>query len=187
MADKTVEQLSALVDGEFEELELELALRRLAKDKELKARWQRYHLISDALKNNLPEVIDMKFADRVSKAIDSEPALKTKTTTPISPVSSWYKPIVGFGLAASVATVALLGMNMLQPDESPTTSSLSAVASSVPVTNVQTSAADQANTAGGRLDSRLNSYLVNHNEYASMNRVHGMLPYVRMVGYQTNP
>lgn len=182
MADKTVEQLSALVDGEFEDLELELALRRLSKDAELKARWQRYHLIGDALKNNLPEAIDLDFADRVSKAIGSEPSLQTIPVTPA--ISSWYKPLVGFALAASVATVAILGVNMLQPDESPGASSLSVIASSEPITRVQ---ANASAVSDAELESRFNSYLLNHNEYASMNRVHGVLPYVRMVGHKTNP
>jgi sigma-E factor negative regulatory protein RseA len=31
----------------------------------------------------------------------------------------------------------------------------------------------------------LNSYLVNHNGQASLNSMNAMLPYVRMVGYQT--
>lgn len=179
MADKTVEQLSALVDDEFEELELELALRRLAKDAELKARWQRYHVISDALRNNLPEAIDTHFADRVIKALEPEPAPQTAPV--IRAVSSWYKPLVGFALAASVATVAVLGLNRIQPDQSLSTSSLSAIASSESITEAQTTSIDT------ELDPRLNSYLVNHNEYASMNRVHGVLPYVRMVGYKSNP
>lgn len=179
MADKTVEQLSALVDDEFEELELELALRRLAKDAELKARWQRYHLIGDALRNHLPEAIDTHFADRVSKALEPEPALQS--TPAIPAVSSWYKPLVGFALAASVATVAVLGLDRIQPDHTPNASSLSAIASSESISETQTTSVD------AKLDARLNSYLVNHNEYASMNRVHGVLPYVRMVGYKTNP
>jgi sigma-E factor negative regulatory protein RseA len=36
------------------------------------------------------------------------------------------------------------------------------------------------------VEARLNSYLVNHNGYASRNSVNGMLPYVRMVGYQAS-
>ena len=39
---------------------------------------------------------------------------------------------------------------------------------------------------GGLVDTRLNNYLVNHNNYASLNGMNGMLPYVRMVGYQAD-
>jgi hypothetical protein len=35
------------------------------------------------------------------------------------------------------------------------------------------------------LPSGLSAYIVNHNEYASMTTVYGVLPYARMVGYET--
>lgn len=51
---------------------------------------------------------------------------------------------------------------------------------------VQTVASSQrADSASTLIESRLGSYLVNHNGYASMNSMNGMLPDVRMVGYQT--
>lgn len=73
MADKIGEQLSALMDSECEAVEVELALRRLAKDADLRARWQRYHLISDAMKNNIPEMLDADFAKRISSKISADP------------------------------------------------------------------------------------------------------------------
>ncbi len=164
MANKTDEQLSALLDGECASVEVELALRRLAKDLELKECWQRYHLISDALKNNLPETINSGFSDRIRQAIEEAPPI---ATTPFS----WRRPLFGLGLAASVALVALFGVQIYQ-------------------SNSESEALRLAEQAASDLHdrkqaSRLSSYLVNHNEYASMNSVHGVLPYVRMVGYET--
>jgi sigma-E factor negative regulatory protein RseA len=173
MADHTAEQLSLLVDGECEVPETELLLRRLTKDTVLKARWQRYYLIGDAMKNSIPEVIDPCFAERVSRAVETDTGVQTHSP-PWLP--SWYKPVTGFALAASVAAVILLGLRFYQrPDDS-----------QGPVviarhTGQRTTEQDSANSA---LQSRLNSYLVNHSEYASVNSVPGMLPYVRMVGYE---
>lgn len=39
-------QLSALVDGELADREIDLFLRRLLREQEAKTRWERFHLIS---------------------------------------------------------------------------------------------------------------------------------------------
>jgi sigma-E factor negative regulatory protein RseA len=178
MADKTAEQLSVLVDGECEAWELEFALRRLAGDPELKARWQFYHLISDALRNNLPETVDTHFAERIKAVIAAEVPLHTPTK---SAGPSWYKPAAGLAVAASVGLMAV-ALWTLRPGGLNETASPGPVAATPPVPYPRSPMMAEADRA---LESRLNSYLVNHNEYASMNSVNGVLPYVRMVGYDT--
>jgi sigma-E factor negative regulatory protein RseA len=177
MANKMGEQLSALADGECEMPEQEWVLRRLAGDADFKARWQRYYLVSDAMKNNLPECIDVNFADRIKQAIDADsPPLQIPQTPAIgkSPTFSWYKPVTGFALAASVAAVAVLGFRLAD------------VSDLMKEGMEPSTVASLENESGDRvLESRLNPYFVNHNEYASMNSVHGVLPYVRIVGYET--
>jgi sigma-E factor negative regulatory protein RseA len=176
MADKTAEQLSVLMDSECEAWELEFALRRLGSDPELKARWQSYHLISDALRNNLPETVVPHFAERIREAIAAETPVHT-TAKPA--VASWYKPVTGLAVAASVGLLAV-ALWTLRPDSLNAPVSGRQVASTVTTPrSLPTAEADP------RLESRLNSYLVNHNEYASMNSVNGVLPYVHLVGYQT--
>ena len=181
MANKMGEQLSALADGECEMPEQEWVLRRLAGDADFKARWQRYYLVSDAMKNNLPECIDVNFADRIRQVIDADsPPLQT-TQTPQAPItgkssltSSWYKPVTGFALAASVAAVAVLGFRLAD------------VSDLMKEGMEPSTVASLGNESGDRvLESRLNPYFLNHNEYASMNSVHGVLPYVRIVNYDT--
>jgi sigma-E factor negative regulatory protein RseA len=174
MTDNTAEQLSSLVDGECEVPEMELLLRRLAKDQNLKVRWQSYHLISDAIKNNIPEVIVTDFAERVGKAIEADSSVQMNSATLLPP---WFKPVAGLALAASVALVVLLGLRLSQQGDSDKPLML---ARTIPAERKST----EQTTLDSALQSRLNSYLVNHNEYASMNTVHGMLPYVRMVGYE---
>jgi len=163
MADKAAEQLSVLTDGEGEVDEL--ALRRLFKDSALQARWQNYHLISDALRNHLPNAIDSGFADRVALAIAAEQPLTNRGGVTVAP---WYRPAVGFAVAASVA----FGVGVVTLYQSGTPPEIGALAASEPT---------EPDTA---LESRLNSYLLNHNEIASMNSVNTVLPYVRMVGYE---
>jgi sigma-E factor negative regulatory protein RseA len=172
MVDKTSEQLSALVDDECSELEIELAIRRLTKDRELKTRWQCYHLISDALKNNVPEAIDIDFHERIREAIEADSALPKQLPSSKTP---WLKPITGLALAASVAVVALFGLNFMQPGQ---TGKPAYIASTTtPQSSPQPPPPDQDR------NSKLNDYVVNHS-YAATNGVNGMMPYVRMVGYQ---
>jgi len=88
-----------------------------------------------------------------------------------------------------VALMALYGLKLNQTDALPpaaplatTTPALSSPYGSLPIQ--MTAMTQPANPIGEPVEARLNSYLVNHNGYASMSSVNGMLPYVRMVGYQ---
>ncbi|MCC8986871.1 MAG: sigma-E factor negative regulatory protein [Candidatus Contendobacter sp.] len=189
-------QLSAMVDEQLDAMETDLALRRLSRDGGLQARWERYHLISDALQGHLPDALDLSFAARIHQAIAAEPLPQ-----PVArPLPAWYKPVTGFGLAASVALATLVGISRMNPPDAPIVSA-PLVSSTTPPPPASLAAAPVRSTTiplqVAALNSsvnplaaepsavRLNSYLVNHNGYASMNSVHSMLPYVRMVGYQT--
>lgn len=174
-------QLSAMVDDELEEREIDLALRRLNRDYDSKARWERYHLIGDAMQGHLPAALDIDFAARIRQAIEAEPLpLPVAKSLP-----AWYKPVTGFALAASVVLVALFGLKLTQIDTTfVSTAQLAANTPSTPAL-IPASLTQQVDDASEPVEARLSSYLVNHNGYASMNSVPGMLPYVRMVGYQT--
>lgn len=183
-ADLAASQLSAMVDGELADAETDLALRRLCKDRHWQGRWERYHLISDALQGHLPAALDADFAPRLLQAIDREPLLQPAART----LPAWYKPVTGFALAASVALAALVGLQLSRPDVALTpgnpVATAPAVATPLPA---QIAVLDPpADAADEPAEARLNSYLVNHNGHASRSSVNGMLPYVRMVGYQTN-
>jgi sigma-E factor negative regulatory protein RseA len=201
MADKTAEeilapttpsvdiiasQLSAMVDGELADAEIALALRRLSRDGDWQERWERYHLISDALQGHVPTALDTHFIDRIHQAVAHEPLPRAVAR----PLPSWYKPVTGFALAASVVLVALFGLKLNQSSATfaPTASLAADISPPVPVSPpIQTvSLTRSAGDANEPVAARLNSYLVNHNGYASRNSVNGMLPYVRMVGYQAS-
>ena len=204
MADKTAEQLSAraadglnvaasqlsaMVDDELDEMEVDLVLRRLGRDHEARARWERYHLISDAMQGHLPDAFDTGFAARIRQAVADEPPSRSIAR----PLPAWYKPVTGFALAASVVLVALFGLKLTQTDATLTpTAQLAATLPATPALFTPPATVQVAATAqptddfSEPVEVRLSNYLVNHNGYASMNSMHGMLPYVRMVGYQTN-
>ena len=109
MNDSKKEQLSAFMDGEIDGQDKNL-VDRLLKDPELSDTWSRYHLISDCLKQNLPERIDRDLAANISKSVQNEPAI----VAPVRLSHPLVKPVTGFAIAASVTALAILGIQQQQ-------------------------------------------------------------------------
>lgn len=113
------ESLSAVVDGEVQDDNL---LGALQNDKELAAKWQRYHLIRQGLRKEMPEMADFDISQQVAKALDDEPAiLAPKRTWQDLPLVSNVVPLVRQGgqlaIAASVAVAMVLGVQQLNQPE----------------------------------------------------------------------
>ena len=123
MTNKIQEQCSCLIDGELEESECCMILDEINDNPELKQDLHRYYLIRDAIRTNLPGVINTKFSQSVMDALESEPAILAPTFTTDSPKDSsveslprkehnishlsFYKRAASFAIAASVATIAV--------------------------------------------------------------------------------
>lgn len=109
MSDYEKESLSALMDGEADDLELRRVLKSMDQDSELAGQWERFHLAQSVL-HDQGKPLSASFADRVSQAIDQEPELQAR-------------PIVGFrqqlGRVAVAACVAIVAVVALQPAGSP--------------------------------------------------------------------
>lgn len=176
MSESLNEQVSASVDGELEGTETSLLLRRLSTDPELRARWARYHLISDTLKNNLSQQLPVNFAERVSQAIADEPTPQRL----FSPMRL-LKPAAGLAIAASVAALAVLGMRSLHPETD--NGSGMQIASAVVVPQATRVSGTHWDRAQPEVAARLNTYLLNHNGHAETAGMQAVLPYVRIVGY----
>jgi sigma-E factor negative regulatory protein RseA len=181
MTETLHEQLSALVDEELPAGEHALLLERLSRDAALRERLGRYQLVNDVLNNRVAMPVDAGFSLRVMQAIAAEPAYHQ------APASAWpklLKPLAGAALAASVALVAVLSVQSLNRDTAPTTAPprlASAAPSQAPVPVAQ----GQWDRQAPAVRSRLDGYLVHHNEYAASSGVQGVLPYVRIVGYDS--
>lgn len=104
------EQLSAFMDDEIDGLQKN-QVEQILKDPELLDTWSRYHLVSDCLKRNLPEHLDRELAGKISKSIHQEPAI----VAPGGLSRSFVKPAAGFAIAASVAALAIFGIQQQQP------------------------------------------------------------------------
>jgi sigma-E factor negative regulatory protein RseA len=185
----STEAISALMDGEAEDAD---ALDVLIQNGSLRRTWGRYHMISDCLGGRLPAQLDRRLADRVAAAIRSEPAIVAPA--PERAPRQLLRPLAGLAIAASVAAVAILGVQQQRADDTGVSPAVPVAAVTAPekapaaqqrqftlASGGTTVAPPQARPAAGGINPRLNRYLVNYNEYRRNAAVQGMLPYVRIV------
>lgn len=176
------ELLSALVDGELKGNELEQALHLLSTSELAKARFQRHQLISDVLHGHVSQNRTVDLSSRIADALIDEPAitLPTKRKALVIPFpTQFWKQASGLALAASVGALAVMGvMNQSQLQLMPDTAVASIEAPSETMTVAQTG---NRWTVGEReVEDRLNTYLVNHNEFSGASSV---FSYARVVSY----
>jgi sigma-E factor negative regulatory protein RseA len=174
------EWLSALADGELQGQELEQALNALQRDPKLQESWRHYHLIRDAVSSNLDEAMDLQLHSRISDAIAEEPiVLAPQRRRP------WIKQVAGLAIAASVTAIAIVGvqtMNSIGPQ--PAAAPMAGKQEYMRIEPTLVAGAEEKNEEG--TENRLTPYLVNHNEFSSNRGMQGVLPYVRIVGHQTD-
>lgn len=183
MKDILNEQISALVDDELDAAEQALLLRQLARDESLRRQFARYQLLSDALKDSLPERVDPDFHLRIQTALQDE-AAPHATAAGSHLGHRLFRPLAGLAVAASVAVVAVLSLQSVRettPQSAPAVASAPAPADYIRAEG--TPPAALAATPARDLDA----YLVNHNEVAVNRGMRGMLPYVRIVGQGGQP
>ena len=200
------EVLSALMDGEVSEMELHRALKSVAENDDARAKWHRYHLASAALNKQLPDqIVDLSSSISAAIALEDQPASMQR----------WLKPMGRFAVAASVALVAVFGVQ--QYNQPQTGVSVASVASSdveaIPVqlpsgfSLPQLALRNVSATRGGNYEPRsvtikqvmpdaaaqeevqryLNELMLRHTENAALNTNQGMLPFARMPQIQGQP
>ena len=169
MTDALKEQLSACLDGQLSEGELDLMLKRFERDADLRRTMDGYSLIGEALRDARPVRASSGFADRVAAAIAAEAVPQTVAPTRVSreKVLSWLRPAVGLAIAAGVAAVAVISFQPRLDGTQPVAQIVTdtpqvddAAASYTVPTNVDTSAAFVP-------AARLTNYVVAHSEYSS--------------------
>jgi negative regulator of sigma E activity len=107
-------QLSAMFDDELASAECELLARRLSRDGELKARWERYAVIAAAIRAERGVRLNARVARRVSVMVGSEPALAGQSASRRRP-RRWLRPATGAAVAAGVAAVSILWLRAQAP------------------------------------------------------------------------
>ncbi len=96
------ESISALVDGEADELELRRVLAS-TDTQDLRDTWRDYHLQRDRLAG-----VDMQFAHiDISQRVQA--ALAAENRPAVAAGGRWWRPLASVAVAASVATVVVVG------------------------------------------------------------------------------
>ena len=184
MTEHEQERLSALVDDELPHAEISAAIKRLSSNDTQHATWSRYHLMGDVLRRELGPLVDPQMAARIHDRIADEPTVLAPGALK-RPTPHWLKPAAGVAVAASVAAMAVvMAPQLISPEQVATPTA--AVALNQPKTQhvyVAETGTRWEMLQKPKVESRLNSYLVNHQEYAPAGNMKGIMPYATFVSY----
>ena len=191
MTDRNKESLSALVDGEADELEIRRILNQLDKDDDLRESWKNYHLMGSLMRDERFDNVDLaqginqsldgftdnKTTDHGAEGAGTEVFNKPQTASP------WYKPMTSVAVAASVTLAVLLGVQSIEPNDGLGL----AVVNSQATTQGELTASNislEEQQALENAQQQLQDYVLK-NSLESNEKGEGVLPFARVVEFQT--
>lgn len=186
MMNDITDKLSILMDGELRDSDK--WLERLAQDKEMREVWHRYHLVRDTMKGQLSEYPTLDISSAVSQSLESEAIIITPIWRRLSP-RYVMKQAAGLAIAAAVGTIAVLSVQQTQlvSEEINSIAKLNTGPTIYRPAQQPDRIRQVSFTTRNKLDaaveSKLSSYLVNHNEFSKSIRVSGVMPYTRIVSF----
>ncbi|MBV5275503.1 MAG: sigma-E factor negative regulatory protein [Lamprocystis purpurea] len=191
MTAEQVSQLSALVDGELATRHAVPLVHSVGQDPALRATWERYHLIGQVLRGERVQSEVRGVAAAVRDRLRSEPTLVMPRAVVGVRSRIWHSPLAGAAMAAGVVLLAVFavpGFYRGPVSGTELTADRSAGAQPARSAAVGDAAIDHAlrrwQTDRDALASKLDVFLVNHQETAPAAGVKGLLPYATLVGYE---
>jgi sigma-E factor negative regulatory protein RseA len=177
------ELLSALVDGELQDNELDHVLNLLTTDRDATVQFQRYQQTQDILKGYAERGLSNKLTDRILLSIENEPVYQQQTlqhkANVITLPRPFWKQMTGLAIAASVGALAVVGVMTQPQNDLVTATPMAALDTPNEVMTVaQTGTRWTVNEP--EIESRLNNYLLDHNEQTGSS---GVFSYARVVSY----
>lgn len=176
------ELLSALVDSELKGKELQEALDLLNSNEQARVQFQRYQIASDVLHGHVSVNQKVDLTERIAAALKDEPAIVStmkKKASVISFPKQFWKQATGLAVAASVGALAVMGVMTQSQNQLMPTTALASI--ETPTEAITVAQSPSRWTVGEQeVEERLNTYLVNHNEYAGASDV---FSYARVVSY----
>jgi sigma-E factor negative regulatory protein RseA len=163
MTDQIREQMSALIDGELPRDQVDLLVRRMARDAELKRAFGNYVLAGEVLRAPGGVLASPGFAARVSAAIgDSDVGEVAVPSAPERATLRWRRPLAATAVAASAALAAVL---LVSPDggQPEQFAERSGAPATLPVVSLPVGGSSP--TPGE--NQRLAGYMVVHGQYAT--------------------
>jgi len=192
----THESLSALLDGECNELEMRRLLKQLDSDPALRGQLDTLARTRAAMQADTAAWAGCDISARVREAVAAEPFSK-------GVISKLWQPLAQTAVAASVAVAVVLGVAYLPllqdgvpqgvPADSSNATHYAAVPAGSMTRNVSTGAVavpvapatvtHTPRVAPDNLD-RFEPYVQRHAEYASYNSNSGLMPFARVASFQ---
>jgi sigma-E factor negative regulatory protein RseA len=163
-----MEKISEMMDGELSPRECRAQIRRLESDSTLTDGWETYHLIRDALRNEV--AVGPAFRQRLHEELAKEPTILAPHMRLTSRAVRYTLP-----MAAGLAGVAVVGWLALSTAEMPGTAQT--VAERAPAAATATVAAARAAPA----DGPVRDYMLAHQEFSPSTAMQGVASYVRTV------
>ena len=193
MSEQLRESLSALMDDEASELELQRLLKQVGDDPDLRSTWVRYNAVRSAMSGQQVSHLQLDISSRVRDAIDSTQSESRSLR------ERFFRPVASFAVAASVAATVVIGGQQLSQIGADDLYAPGAVAvggvspvgmvNSLGATTVQASYGTEAvpmlqpaaRTAYKELArQRMQMYIQEHAEHAALNSPHGLIPFARV-------
>jgi len=187
------ESLSAVMDGEANELELERVLRNIGSDTDLRAAWCRYNAARGCMSGERQAHLEIDISQRVRASLEAGSAAARQGLR-----QRLLRPVASFAVAATVAATAVIGgQQFARLGAEDSGAGEPAVAVSVPWTygTVPGAVPTYANhgineaptlqyttrTAYRELArQRMGKYLQQHAEHAALNSPQGLIPFARV-------
>jgi sigma-E factor negative regulatory protein RseA len=198
MSEKMRESLSALMDDEANELELQRILSGIGDNAELRQTWVRYHAVRSAVTGQPVTGLSVDVSQRVRVALAQEGLSNTPGA-----VRRLLKPLASFAVAASVAAVVVVGGQQLAgidggADGGTTYSAagnLPRGVSAVGLVNIVGATPVRASYGTQRIPvlqpaartayqemarQRMKKYMQEHAEHSALNSPQGLVPFARV-------
>lgn len=203
------EKLSCLLDDYRNTNEDQSVLQEAQADVNQQYTLHRYQMIGDVMRNEMPQNIQLDFAAQVKSRLQQEAVynIQTGQAEEVEKPASWlwsmfFKPAAGLAVAAVVAvvTVSTLQSPSIEQDETQSVAtadssqarveqlaSVPVVSQSIRVSGTGDSRSSQQGMnwkikrGEPEMQNKLNTYLINHNEYS--NSLQGIIPQARVVGF----
>jgi sigma-E factor negative regulatory protein RseA len=191
MIEQQCQALSALLDGDLPAHRVPGLLNSVARDSELRDRWERYQLIGTALRGEGIAMAYREIAPWVRNRIAAEPSLLVPAVRQRH--SSRFGPFAGVALAASIAFLAVFAVPALfEPAATSTRGPAIAQAPSSTAAPPQVRGSERFRDSIPQqrwhldqpgIENKLDHLLVSHQEFAPATGINGMLPYATLVSY----
>jgi len=164
-----MEHVSALMDGELTESQMNQQLAHLREYPDLLECWDTFHLIGDVLRGD--GTLSPAFREGVMQKLAAEP-------TVLAPRRPAAKRIRTFALSAAASLAAVAVVGWLAFFNNPVPPAREIAKAPQPLASP---AAPSPQLASVPSDGTMNEYLIAHQEYSPSTTIQGLAPYIRTV------